>query len=66
MVKVNRKNKKEELEKTIKDSFEEWKEVLEGLKNTAEKAQMPLLAKSIDMDIEILKVYEKAFLHVVD
>ena len=66
MAKANQKNKKEELTKTIKNSFSDWKKLLEQIKETAEGAKMPLLAKSIDMDLEILKVYEKAFLHVAD
>ncbi len=66
MAKANQKSKKEELAKTIEDSFTDWKKLLRQIKETAEKGQMPLLAKSIDMDLEILKVYEKAFLSVTE
>lgn len=66
MAKANQKNKKEVLTKTIRNSFSDWKQLLGQIKDTAEKGQMPLLAKSIDMDLEILKVYEKAFLSITE
>jgi len=66
MAKANRKSKKEELTESIVKSFSDWKKLMEQLVETANKAQMPLLAKSLDLDLEILKVYEKAFLHVAD
>lgn len=66
MAKANQKSKKEELTKTIEDSFSDWKKLLKQIKDTAERGRMPLLAKSIDMDLEILKVYEKAFLHITE
>lgn len=66
MAKANQKTKKEELEKTIRDSFDDWKQLLNQIKETAEKGKMPLLAKSLELDLEILKVYERAFLQVAE
>ena len=58
--------KKEVGKKEIEKGFDDWEKVLVELKEQAGKCYMPLLAKSLELDVEIIKTYRKAFLHTVE
>ena len=59
-------NKKPVEKNTIEKGFDDWEKLIIDLKAQAEKCYMPLLAKSMEVDIEIIKTYKKAFLHTFE
>ena len=52
--------------KEIEKGFDDWEKLIIDLKEQAEKCYMPLLAKSFETDIAIIKTYRKAFLHTME
>ena len=60
---MEKDSKKEVGKEQIEKGFDDWEKLLADLKEQADKCYMPLLAKSFEVDIEIIKTYKKAFLH---
>jgi len=55
-------NKKAIEETNINKGFDELTKLFDDIKDTV-KRDMPLLSKSLELDIEIIKVYKEAFNH---
>jgi len=58
--------KKEVGKKEIEKGFDGWEALIKDLQKQASSCYMPLLAKSFELDVEIIKTYRKAFLHTVE
>jgi len=58
--------KKKVGKKDLEKGFDDWEKMLVELKEQADKCYMPLLAKSFELNIDIIKTYRKAFLQTVE
>jgi len=58
---TKKKQTKDELEAVINKGFEDWEQIFTDLKTQANRANMPLLAQSLDLDIALLRTYLKAW-----
>lgn len=54
-------NKKAITKDKIDKGFDDWVKVFDDLIDSANKCFMPLLAKSLELNKEIVNVYRKAF-----
>lgn len=62
MAKGNRKANEAEAKKAVAEQFSELTKIFIELKQGAEESSMPLLAKNIDLSIDIINAYRRAFL----
>lgn len=62
MAKGNAKAKEEVSKEAVRKQFDDLEEILTDLKDGVTASRMPLLAKSFELDLEILKSYKKAFM----
>jgi len=53
---------KQPTEADLKKAFQGWRNALEGMEEKANQSYMPLLAKVFNIGIDVLKIYEDAFL----
>lgn len=59
-------NQKVKAKDAVEQGFGAWKKALKELQSAADKSYMPLLAKSIEVDIAIIETYERAFTKAVE
>ena len=52
-------------EEKIKEIYQNWYATVQILIDNAEKGFMPLVAKSLQLSIEIAKIYEQGFLQSI-
>ena len=51
-------------EADLQKAFSGWKKALKGMEEKAIQSYMPLLGKVFNMGIDVLQIYEEAFLSI--